>query len=196
MSAWSVIATWAPPVFGGLLAGSLLHELGHYLPAKLAGGEPRIRLRWPLTPIVEYDASDMHGLVVRVIQLAPLLSGVSAGALAYVLWGVPTGRGGVAALLAWFLYTFGGGAEDYLPSVAQGESWWWRELEAYEQLVYLAFATVVIGIALVSVGGHDRLAVAAQRMGQYLLLGGVLLFGGAAFVRRDADTGAQASRGP
>lgn len=82
-------------------AASLLHEVTHYLVARLCGR----RARFVVGEWAVYHEMTEDGVTREdwLIQAAPLVVGVPVGVLLVVLWPVP-----VWALPAWYLYTLHG----------------------------------------------------------------------------------------
>lgn len=89
--------------------GAELHELSHYLQARLHGRDASID-PWEL----EVRWTDPEPTVDRRIEMTPLTSGLAAG----VLWTLFGPGWSVAAAGFWLIYTFGGSKDDYQHVIA------------------------------------------------------------------------------
>lgn len=135
-----------------LAAGAILHELTHYVMARLAGADAWFE--WP--PAVVFAVPvDTPTWVDRWINISPQVIGLSVGLPLLYVYGVPTDGPGLAALCGWLMYVWGS-LEDLSYAKAHGEEAWietrWRALTEREQDAAIAVTAWAVATAMY-VGG-------------------------------------------
>ena len=137
-----------PVAFG---AGTICHELTHYLTARLLGVDA-----WFETfTTVAYRISGVARWRQRLIGLAPQLVGATVGVAWLALRGVPWSLPGLVGLAAWAIYTAGSWSDVSL-AAAHGRTPWpvhhWRQLDNDERAVCQLAAGGVVAASVAIVG--------------------------------------------
>lgn len=190
-----ITLAYAGLVFGALLGGMIAHELTHVAAAYAAGGRGHVHWRafFSLsgTVPVTWEIPASHPRWVdRLINLSPLLTGLTAAALATAVDVLPAfDFTGLPVLVGWAFYTLGGGLADYVPAAARGDEWWWSRRASYERMGLMGVALLLAGAASQSIfvqtctGGAvplpaacevDRLMMTARYVGQAVGVAGYL----------------------
>lgn len=140
----------------GLVGALLLHELTHYLVARVFGIEAWFE---QVTTVAYHVEGDRPTWQYRMVGLAPQVVGVAAGMYYLVRWGVPWSPTGVVLVGSWAMYTVGS-YEDLSVRAARGETprhrVWWRELDDVRRRTYAmlvpAVAAGCVGMAASATG--------------------------------------------